>query len=139
MLVMGADNASPSNMKNPLCGEPVSGIWMGKTDDLWNFGKPGGWGGPWWKDEVEAGETSDPYLMTGFDQKVVHLTTEPGKTNRFTIEVDVLGCGEWRPYREVDVSASGYACHCFEPGFSAHWVRVTAAEAGTVSAQFYYT
>ena len=69
MLVAGADNASPSHGLNPTTAEPQSGLWFGKTDDLWSFGKPGGWGGPWWETPVRAGEPSDPYLMTGFDGK----------------------------------------------------------------------
>ena len=73
MLVLGADNASPSGGKNVTTAEPQSGLWFGKTDDLWGFGKPSGWGGPWWRDEVQAGEASDPYLMTGFDNKCLHL------------------------------------------------------------------
>ena len=76
MLVLGADNASPHNGANHLAGEPQSGLYFGKTDDLWNFGKPAGWGGVWWEDEVAAGETSDPYLMTGFDKKALHLSND---------------------------------------------------------------
>jgi len=30
---------------NPFCGEPQSGLWFGRTDDLWRLGKPAGWGG----------------------------------------------------------------------------------------------
>ncbi len=52
MLVAGADNASPSHGLNPTTAEPQSGLWFGKTDDLWNFGKPAGWGGPWWETPV---------------------------------------------------------------------------------------
>ena len=60
MLVMGADNASPSAGSNPFHGEPQSGLWFGKTDDLLSFGKPRGWGGPWRKTKVAAGQPSDP-------------------------------------------------------------------------------
>ena len=40
MLVLGADNASPSQGQNVTTAEPQSGLWFGKTDDLWGFGKP---------------------------------------------------------------------------------------------------
>ncbi len=55
-------------------GQPQSGLWFGNIDDLWRMGKPAGWGGPWWNTPVKAGAVSDPFLMTGFDKKVVHLT-----------------------------------------------------------------
>ena len=82
MLVLGSDNASPHHGANQLAGEPQSGLYFGKTDDLWQFGKPAGWGGVWWEDEISAGETSDPYLMTGFDQKVLHLSNESDSARR---------------------------------------------------------
>ena len=79
-------------------GQPQSGLWFGNIDDLWRMGKPTGWGGPWWNTPVKAGEASDPFLMTGFDKKVVHITHEAEGTVRFDLEVDFLGDGSWKPY-----------------------------------------
>jgi len=139
MLVMGADNASPSGPHNRLTGEPQSGLWFGKTDDLWQFGKPAGWGGPWWNEKVKGGEPSDPYLMTGFDKKVLHLACEDDQPAAFAVEVDFLGNGTWKTYRTFPVPAKGYVHHVFPAGFSAHWVRVTAEKDCTASAYFFYT
>ena len=78
---------------------------------------------------------SDPFLMTGFDKKMVHLTMDgPGAV---TIEVDFLGDGSWEPYETLTVN--GYAHHIFPTGFSAHWVRLTAWVDCTASAEFFYT
>ena len=63
-------------------GQPQSGFWFGNIDDLWNMGKPSGWGGPWWESRVKSDEPSDPFLMTGFDKKVVHLTNDSEVTGR---------------------------------------------------------
>jgi hypothetical protein len=52
---------------------------FGKTDDLWGFGKPQGWGGPWRNTEVVSGQVSDPYLMTGFDKKTLHVETHDAR------------------------------------------------------------
>ncbi|MBN1669988.1 MAG: hypothetical protein JXR37_03080 [Kiritimatiellae bacterium] len=139
MLVLGADNASPAGKSNPFCGEPQSGLWFGKTDDLWQFGKPGGWGGPWWEAAVQAGEPSDPYLMTGFDKKVVHLAHDADAAVTFTVEADFLGNGTWKTYGVFTVSAKGYVHHEFPSGYSAHWVRVTADRACRATAYFTYT
>ena len=121
-------------------GQPQSGLWFGNIDDLWNMGKPAGWGGPWWQTLVKAGTSSDPFLMTGFDKKVVHLAHDQQKSVTFIIEVDFLGNGSWRTYKSFDVSGNprkprgvlglpaageGYVHHEFPDGFSAHWVRVT--------------
>jgi hypothetical protein len=91
LLVIGADNASHESGGNVQCAEPQSGLWFGRTDDLWKLGAPKGWGGPWWEDAIEAGAASDPFLMTGFDKKVLHLSHDAGHSVSFDVEVDFLG------------------------------------------------
>jgi hypothetical protein len=139
MLVIGADNASHESGGNLQCAEPQSGLWFGRTDDLWKLGKPKGWGGPWWETPVTAGESSDPYLMTGFDKKVIHLSHDASKPVKFNIEVDFQGDGAWKNYLTVNVKARGYAPHVFPDGFSVHWVRVTAGAGCKATAQLHYT
>jgi hypothetical protein len=139
MLVIGADNASPAHGQNPFTGEPVSGMWFGKTDDLWQYGKPRGWGGPWWKQDVTAGEPSDPYLMTGFEHKCLHLThTQTGPVT-FSIELDVLGDGSWSTHETIKVEPGKAANHVFPTGLSAHWVRLTADTDCNATGYFTYT
>jgi hypothetical protein len=135
MLVLGGNETTPNQGAYSLSGQPQSGIWFGKTDDLWQWGKPGGWGGPWRKRAVKAGVPSEPFLMTGFDKKIVHLKMD--RAGAVTIEVDFLGDGSWEKYETVAVN--GYAQHIFPPGFSAHWVRLTPSLDCTASAEFFYT
>ena len=52
-----------------------------------------------------AGETSDPYLMTGFDKKVLHLCNGADSAARFVLEVDFLGNGKWMTYDKFRSSA----------------------------------
>lgn len=139
MLVLAGDQTTPIRDSNPWAGEPQANLWFGKTDDLWQFGKPQGWGGPWWEDAIAANQPSDAYLMTGFEHKVLHLSHGMDTEVTFTIEVDFLGTQAWNTYGTVHVSAGGYAHHEFPTGFSAHWVRVTANKSCTASAQFIYT
>ncbi len=137
MLVLGPDNASPAGGHSPTTAEPQSGIWMGKTDDLWQFGKPTGWGGPWWNAAVTAGEPSDPYLMTGFDSKCLHLRHDAGKKVAFRIELDFMGHGEFEHYETLETER--YAVHVFPQGLSAHWVRIVPGESCTATVQLHYT
>jgi len=119
MFVMASDQIDHDQ------GQPQSGLWFGNIDDLWRMGKPAGWGGPWWNTPVKAGEVSDPFLMTGFDKKVVHLTHEAREPVTFVLEVDFLGDGSWRSYQSFTVQPEqNYVHHEFPDGFSAHWVRV---------------
>ncbi|MEA3224807.1 MAG: hypothetical protein U9Q07_02570, partial [Planctomycetota bacterium] len=118
LLVMAGDQTDNA------VGQPQSGLWFGNIDDLWQMGKPAGWGGPWWETPVKAGTTSDPFLMTGFDKKVVHLAHDADMTVKFVIEVDFLGNGTWNTYEIIKIPARGYSHHEFPDGFSSHWVRL---------------
>ena len=139
LLVLAGNQTTPINDSNPFVGQPQAGLWFGKSDDLWRFGKPQGWGGPWWEDAVKANQPSDPFLFTGFEHKVLHLHHDADCTVNFTIEVDFLGNGAWCVYDEVKVGSRGYGYHVFPTGFSAHWARVISDATCTVSAQFTYT
>jgi hypothetical protein len=119
-------------------GQPQSGLWFGSIDDLWRMGKPSGWGGPWWQTPVKAGQICDPFLMTGFDKKVVHLANDSDHDVGFTIEIDFLGNGTWKFYAPFKVPAKGYVHHEFPDGFSAHWVRVSVDKDCTATVYFVY-
>ena len=139
LLVLAGDQTTPLWDSNPFCGQPQANLWFGKTDDLWGFGRPTGWGGPWRKKRVRAGEHSDPFLMTGFGGKTLHLRHYAGRTVEFAVEVDFLGDQSWAPYDILRVPARGYTYHVFPPGFSAHWVRLTAESDCTATAYLHYT
>jgi hypothetical protein len=119
-------------------GQPQSGLWFGQIDELWRMGKPAGWGGPWWDMPVEAGATSDPFLMTGFDKKVMHLMHDAPHDVQFGVDVDFLGDGTWKSYKAFTVPAGGYHHHAFADGFSAHWIRVRVGSACKATVYFMY-
>jgi hypothetical protein len=139
LLVLGGDQATPGGSANLLTGNSQSNFWLGDIDQLWNFGKPKGWGGPWWESKVTAREPSDPYLMTGFDQKCLHLSHDSKSAVVFSVEIDFLGNGTWKSYDEIRVGPKGYVHHEFPAGFSAHWVRVTPSKSCVASGYFTYT
>ncbi len=137
MLVLGADNASPSAGHSPTTAEPQSGIWMGKTDDLWSFGKPKGWGGPWWEEPIKANVASDPYLMTGFEHKCIEISHTAGTNIRFDIQLDLHGHGKFVTYKTVETRDA--IIEVFPTGLSAHWMRIVPSADCVASAQLHYT
>jgi hypothetical protein len=139
LLVMAGDQTTPIGDANPVAGQPQANLWFGKTDDLWQWGKPQGWGGPWWETSVEAGVPSDPYLMTGFGHKCVHLSHDADADVQFDLEVDFMGTGAFRRYRTITVEAGGYEAFVFPTGFSAHWIRIVPSAACEATAQLVYT
>jgi len=139
LLVMAGDQTTPIHDSNYAVGQPQANLWLGKTDDLWQWGKPTGWGGPWWDTPVEAGQPSDPYLMTGFEHKCLHLSHDAQTPVTFDVEIDFRGDGTFHAYTSIEVGASGYASHTFPTGFSAHWVRLVPRQGCTATGQFTYT
>ena len=70
-LVLATDETSIQG--NPLAGQPQSNLWFGQYEDLRNWGPANGYGGPWIEDEVKADTPSDPFLVAGFNRRVLHL------------------------------------------------------------------
>ena len=141
LLALAGNQGTPvkflDDEHNALGGQPQSGLWFGKTDDLWKWGKPKGWGGPWRNSAVKAGVPSDPFLFTGFQSKVLHVTADnPVKVD---VQVDFLGNGTSKHYETVALGAGGYKAHVFPTGFSAHWVRLIPDAPTRVSAEFMFT
>ena len=130
MLVFGGNQATPMGFsltqdRNPLAGQPQAGLWFGKTDDLWSFGKPKGYGGVWYQTTVTAGEPSDPYLMNGFDQKSVHLYHDATEPVTFTIQTDFMGNGDFRTFETLVVEPGAYVHYEFPEAYAAQWMRFT--------------
>jgi hypothetical protein len=136
LFAVAGNQTTPNSDNNALSGQPQAGVWFGKTDDLWSWGKPQGWGGPWWKANVAKGVASDPFLLTGFERKMLHVTTD--KAAVFDVEIDFMGNGTWHKYEQVRVPSEGYAKHIFPDAFSAHWVRLTPHQDCKVTASFFF-
>ena len=113
-------------------------LWFGDIDDLWKLGKPTGTGGPWSESAVKAGQPSDPYLMTGYDRKVLTLRHSGDKPVVITVEVDVTAEGRFVEYARFEVKPNEPFTHVFPEGFAAHWVRLTADRDTTATATFVY-
>jgi len=143
MLVLGGNQATPMKFnpspdRNPLGGQPQAGLWFGKTDDLWSWGKPAGEGGVWSDDNIKADIPSDPYFMYGFDKKSLHIWHDSQESVNFTIEVDVLGDGNFKKYTDKIVGTGEYMHYEFPANFSCRWIRLAASKNCKATAWFIY-
>lgn len=132
LLVLGGDQGDHG------VGQPQSGLLFQNIDDLWHYGKPTGWGAVWQNDTLLPGTRSDPYLMTGFDKKVLHLTNAGNSETAVTIEVDFLGTETWHDYHTITVPPGGYTSFIFPEGYAAHWVRLRTSQSSVMTAMFVY-
>lgn len=132
-----------SGLKSDSQGEHIirssdgkTALWAGAVDDLWQFGKPRGYGGPWKDSAVSAGMPSDPYLFTGYDQK--HLTLTSDKAVKIRVEADITGTGLWVLYQEFEVKPGVEIQHTFPASYGAYWLRCVSDADAVVSAQLRY-
>lgn len=132
MFVMAGDQTDHG------VGQPQSGLLFQNIDDLWNYGKPGGWGAVWLNDTVRSGETSDPFLLKGFDKKTVHFNNKGKTAVEFTVEIDFLGNGEWNRYTTLKVKPGGYSFYTFPDGYDANWARIKVNAHSIVTSQFVF-
>jgi len=137
MLALGGNETSPNGDNNAVAGQPQSGIWFGKSDDLWSWGRPQGWGGPWREEMVTAGVPSDPFLFLNFEHKMLHLLSE--KSTTVDIEIDFLGNGTWVKYETVKLTGGQYHPVIFQDGFSAQWIRLIPGVSCKMTAEFMFT
>jgi hypothetical protein len=115
-----------------------AGLWAGAIDDVWAMGKPRGEGGPWRGTAVKAGQPSDPYLATAYDQKSLELSHIGANSVTFRLEADFTGDGSWRAVRSFEVASGATVRHAFPAAFGAYWFRLIAESDTTATAHFIY-
>lgn len=113
-------------------------VWLGAVDDLWKLGKPVGRGGPWSDTNVKAGDVSDPFLMAGYDKKLLTVSHSSPSAVAVRVEIDITGSGLWQPYRAFKIAPRKDLRHEFPPAFSAYWVRLKSLSTATVTAELRY-
>lgn len=113
-------------------------LWFGNVDDLWRLGAPRGVGGPWKNAAVTNGLASDPYLMFGYERKVLELAHSNASPVTFAVEVDFAADNTWSEYALITVPPGQTVKHVFPDGYSAHWVRLKSDTTTTATATFIY-
>jgi hypothetical protein len=134
LVVFGSDDTAKSEFSNTRIakgkiagpGQSQSNLWFVEPSRLDRLGAPLGRGAVWVRDDVRRGEPSEPFLFSGFEQRMVHLAHESGAGVRFTFEVDRAGDGRWTALRSVTVPAHGYVPVMFAADERGAWIRVTA-------------
>ena len=146
-IVMGCDDSAKSEFLNrrkfkshgaaPMVSN--SNLWFVKPDRLGSFGPALGSGGVWERDDVQAGQVSDPYLFAGFDHRVLHLTHNSAEPASFTVEVDREGDGNWQELKTLTAPAMGSVSHLFAANEQAQWIRLRPKSAAKkVTAWLHY-
>jgi hypothetical protein len=131
MLVLGGNQATPMRFSsgydsNPLAGQAQSGLWFGKTDDLWNFGKLQGEGGVWLDSEIKKGIASDPFLTFNFNNKSLNIWHKSNLDVTFSVEADVVGDGVFKTFKTITVKTNEIKNIDFPESFNPKWIRLVS-------------
>ncbi len=113
-------------------------LWVGVIDDLWKFGKPTGFGGPWKETSVEPDSPSDPYLLTGFDKKTLTVANDGNSSASITVQVDIDGTGTWVNYKTFDLAAVESITENLASDFAAYWLRAVSNTKTIATVQLQY-
>jgi len=138
LLVLTGVDGTVRNERIVRSEDGRAAVWLGVADDLWKMGKPRGTGGPWNRSEVRAKEASDPYLMTGFDRKSLHLRNDGPEAVTLAVEADATGEGSWAAVKSFDLAPGESVHHEFPDWFQACWVRLISSVDTMATAQFTY-
>ncbi|MBM3825343.1 MAG: hypothetical protein FJ410_01270 [Verrucomicrobia bacterium] len=139
LVLSGIDPAAGSGNHHVIRSDDgKAAVWAGAADDLWQLGKPRGFGGPWKRTAVQKGAPSDPYLMTGYDRKTLTLENHGPEPARVTVELDVAGDGRFAVYQDFTVAPGESLEHRLPGWLNAYWLRTVSAQTTRLSAQLAY-
>lgn len=113
-IVFGCDDTAKNEFlnkrkaKGEIAGpQSQSNLWFVAPGDLDNFGPVIGRGAVWFAEDVAAKTPSDPYLLSGYGRRGLHLTHDGAEEATIALEIDAAGTGEWKAAREIKLAAKG--------------------------------
>jgi len=147
-LVFGCDDTAKSEFLNKReakgklagPGQSQSNLWFTPLDKPDHLGPVLGHGSVWLNESVKAQVPSDPFLLSGFTKRALHLEQDGIAATKFILEVDELGNNEWKTWREVALSTEIKNLWIEIPkNLKAVWLRIkTDRDVATASATFQY-
>jgi hypothetical protein len=138
MVISGVDTAESDNPHIIRSEDGEAAVWVGTIDDLWQFGKAVGVGGPWMNTVVKANQPSDAYLFNGFDQRTLTVRHDAAESVTVGIEIDIQGTGDWQPYKPLRVPAGEEVSYSFPAALHGYWIRTVTDLDCVATAQLEY-
>ena len=111
-IVLATDETSIQG--NPLAGQPQSNLWFGDLEELSNWGPASGYGAIWLNDKVKANEPSLPFLISGFDNRILHIKNSGNQAVSITLQVDRNGNNQWSDLETIQLGELSYKYFIFD-------------------------
>lgn len=146
-LVFGCDDSAQKeflnkrkakgNIEGP--GQSNSNLWFTSLTRPDELGPATAEGAVWAKESVKAGETSEPFLFSGWNNRFGWVKNEGKQTVTFTFEVDEAGNNEWKTLKTVTVAGGKATSVPFDSTEKGEWIRVKADKNTMATVSFNYT
>ena len=146
-LVFGCDDSAQKEFLNKRKakggiegpGQSNSNLWftsLSKPDEL---GPATAEGAVWAKDNLKAGEYSEPFLFDGWSKKCAWLKNDGKQETTFHFEVDAKGNNEWKTLKSIRLPAGKSAYIPFDKDEKGEWIRVKTEHNTCATLSFNYT
>ena len=146
-LVFGCDDSAQKeflnkrkakgNIEGP--GQSNSNLWFTSLTRPDELGPATAEGAVWVKENVKAGETSEPFLFNGWAKRCGWVKNEGKTAVTFTFEVDEAGDNNWKTLKTVSVQAGKAAFIPFSETEKGEWIRVKTDKPTKATVSFNYT
>lgn len=146
-LVFGCDDSAQKeflnkrkakgNIEGP--GQSNSNLWFTSVTKPDELGPATAEGAVWAKENVEAGECSEPFLFAGWSNRIGWIKNEGTQPVTFTYEVDENGTNDWKVLKDATVAPSMSMCVRFSAKEKGEWIRVKTDKNTVATATFSYT
>jgi len=146
-LVIGCDDSAAGEFLNTRPFKAERGAPLQSNSNLWfidpatldDLGPVIGRGSVWLRDAVEADRASDPFLFSGYDHRLLHLTHRSEHPVTFSLEVDRQGTDQWTTLDSLTVLPGQAISHPFASTDRGVWIRLRPNRAASdVTAHFQY-
>ena len=136
-LVVGCDDSAKSEFTNTRkmfkggikpAGQSQSNLWFVDPDAPDHLGPTTSEGAVWLRDAVKAGDVSDPFLFSGWENRGAHFINGGDAPVTFELEADEKGDGAWKKLRDVKLGAHESSWSVFTASEVGEWIRVKAVD-----------
>ena len=146
-LVFGCDDSAHKEFLNKRKakgqiegpGQSNSNVWftsLSKPDEL---GPATADGAVWVKEEVKANTASEPFLFTGWTERMGWIDNQGAQPVTFTFEVDEQGDNQWKELMAIEVGPGKATQVLFSVQDRGEWIRVKTDKTTKATVTFTYT
>lgn len=145
-IVFGCDDTAQKDFLNKRKikgniggpGQSNSNLWFVSPERIDQLGPTNASGSVWMNDTVVAGQTSDPFLFNGWDNRCVWVRNDSKDKVCLTFEVDVQGNGQWTVLCSKSIDPNSSSLVTFTPKDKGEWIRISTDKTSVISATFVF-